>query len=866
MSMILRRPLAGRTPFGRLVPTLALLLVAGLAAAPGATAPAAAAPGSAGSFNLFFDPPLDGATVSYHAVIGWVALGGGTIDHYEYAVDPPETVWVSTTETSHAFTFSTPDPDSTQVGSQLIPAGTYSGMHTLVLRAVDDQGEVSATAQATFTALDQTPVSQIVYPEASSWILNVGVAQRVSWAGYDPDGPAPPAFEYKLVNLDDLYPSPSLTSVQPGVLYAAPGPWIRQGADTLDHVFALVPGGRYVFGVRAVDGNGAVEPFLEFGRNAQKLQAFEGGGHPSLAVRVSQLGSYAFGTDGVDSLALSLPAGGSLEVEVGCSGEVYGGICESMRWGVDLPDTADGNPSWSAWGPVGSLPPQTVAEGIHTLTLQVRDTMGATTTGVLVLTGVRFAFDRDVLWVDDAVNGAWPEPTDAQVDAFWSSLLADNPVLGGDWNTSSKVDRFETFGANDIQFTPSVPTLETLGHYKLVIWECNGTGSVGQTGLFRAATQMPLLRAYLAGGGGLWIDGSTTVPPMLVTGGAYPDFTYPKAPAPGDFAYDAMKLLSTRIENPKGSNRNANLVGTELLPGASGPYPALPTDPAKLNPFQGGIPFWEAIFDPIAWPAGTPGVLDSLYRSVTQSAASSYAHRLCAVRWHDPGMTPSQGRVQWFGFPLYYMQQAQAQATFDRSLDWFREDDLWVPVRLSHLEVAREGEGAVLRWGVAEATNHAGFRVYRAAPGGERQLLTPDLLSGRTEYVFTDPAAPRTETEYWLEELSRSGESAWLGPVTLASAGPFKPILALSSIFPNPFRASAEIRYVLPERGPVAITVYDVRGREVARVLEATQEPGSHLAAWNGRSEAGREAPAGLYFVRLQAGDRSLVRKVLRTR
>jgi hypothetical protein len=30
--------------------------------------------------------------------------------------------------------------------------------------------------------------------------------------------------------------------------------------------------------------------------------------------------------------------------------------------------------------------------------------------------------------------------------------------------------------------------------------------------------------------------------------------------------------------------------------------------------------------------------------------------------------------VQWFGFPLYYFLDDQAQESFNRSMDWFREE------------------------------------------------------------------------------------------------------------------------------------------------------------------------------------------------
>jgi len=76
----------------------------------------------------------------------------------------------------------------------------------------------------------------------------------------------------------------------------------------------------------------------------------------------------------------------------------------------------------------------------------------------------------------------------------------------------------------------------------------------------------------------------------------------------------------------------------------------------------------------------------------------------------------------------------------------------------------------------------------------------------------------------------------------------------------------ASIPFRLDEPGPVSITVYDVGGREVSRVLEdARRGAGEHVAAWDGRDRRGRRLAAGVYLARITGSDRDrTVRLLLR--
>jgi hypothetical protein len=72
---------------------------------------------------------------------------------------------------------------------------------------------------------------------------------------------------------------------------------------------------------------------------------------------------------------------------------------------------------------------------------------------------------------------------------------------------------------------------------------------------------------------------------------------------------------------------------------------------------------------------------------------------------------------------------------------------------------------------------------------------------------------------------------------------------------PNPFGATTYLEFVLPEASPVRLSIFDVTGRLVDRLVDERREPGSYGVTWSGTSRDGRPLPAGVYFARLE-GDR----------
>jgi hypothetical protein len=87
---------------------------------------------------------------------------------------------------------------------------------------------------------------------------------------------------------------------------------------------------------------------------------------------------------------------------------------------------------------------------------------------------------------------------------------------------------------------------------------------------------------------------------------------------------------------------------------------------------------------------------------------------------------------------------------------------------------------------------------------------------------------------------------------------------ALHQNVPNPFNPRTRIRFEVPAAGRARLAVFDVRGRLVQGLLDAKLPAGPFEVSWDGTTASGQRAPSGVYYYRLQLGERTpLVRSMV---
>jgi hypothetical protein len=185
-----------------------------------------------------------------------------------------------------------------------------------------------------------------------------------------------------------------------------------------------------------------------------------------------------------------------------------------------------------------------------------------------------------------------------------------------------------------------------------------------------------------------------------------------------------------------------------------------------------------------------------------------------------------------------------------------------VPVFVSRFEAVSSDAGVALSWETISDENVKGFNIYRRGVNEETPVgvnLDGLIPLGTKEYLDRGVAGGH-EYEYTLGVVFEDGTetmSQVAGVTTIA----YK--FALLQNHPNPFNPATTIPFTLPERTRVTLSIYDVAGRLIRTLADEVIDEGHRERTWDGKDSKGDTVSSGVYFCRLTASDRTLVRKLV---
>lgn len=231
--------------------------------------------------------------------------------------------------------------------------------------------------------------------------------------------------------------------------------------------------------------------------------------------------------------------------------------------------------------------------------------------------GVPMSFDGGIMLVDETKNGSTGILVpDSLQDRFYAQILSRYDFDSWDCDSSG------------------LPAISTMGLYSTVIWRAEDIYDQ------YLSEQAEDLAYYLSQGGKLWLIGWKAIE-ALMRQGEYP-FTF----ILGDWPYDYLHLSSSE---------NTAAVGLVIAEGEVG-YPNLSVDSSKAPPgWNGSIYLIDT-----AVPRDAEAVL-SFYSDGTDT---TFDGESIATRYLG-----SDFKAIFFGFPLYYMYEAEARGVAEAVLD-----------------------------------------------------------------------------------------------------------------------------------------------------------------------------------------------------
>jgi hypothetical protein len=126
-----------------------------------------------------------------------------------------------------------------------------------------------------------------------------------------------------------------------------------------------------------------------------------------------------------------------------------------------------------------------------------------------------------------------------------------------------------------------------------------------------------------------------------------------------------------------------------------------------------------------------------------------------------------------------------------------------------------------------------GFRLFVEEMQGTRVTASEELTAGRSVLLAGAPGST-----FVLRSL----------PGTMIPEE-----FGLMQNYPNPFNPSTRIEYALPVDSRVKISIFDITGREIVRLLDDVRPAGYGSVTWDATTAAGNRVGSGVYFYRIEA-------------
>lgn len=147
---------------------------------------------------------------------------------------------------------------------------------------------------------------------------------------------------------------------------------------------------------------------------------------------------------------------------------------------------------------------------------------------------------------------------------------------------------------------------------------------------------------------------------------------------------------------------------------------------------------------------------------------------------------------------------------------------------------------------------------YELAAGDSLELNVKIAIVGDDDDMFYDTLFVETETRTHKTII---GVDEWLINQVKDDDTKFDNL----SIYPNPFNDEVKISFELTRNEHIRIHVTDALGNTVKVLTDNNYHVGLHEFNWNGKNAVGHELENGIYLIKVKIGNKTIVRKMIKT-
>jgi hypothetical protein len=239
---------------------------------------------------------------------------------------------------------------------------------------------------------------------------------------------------------------------------------------------------------------------------------------------------------------------------------------------------------------------------------------------------------------------------------------------------------------------------------------------------------------------------------------------------------------------------------------------------------------------------------------------------------NETGITETSFEATGFGYDVTYFWRVQA--INDAGLgDWSETWQLTTmalavplaPIQIAPVNGANDVQPtALFAW---NAVDNAASYLLQVSKLIDFSSLELSVTTSETSHQALRTDLDLATSYFWrIQSLNALGQGTFStiwSFITIATnvaneAEELPTEFGLEANYPNPFNPATTIRYALPESVPVRLAVYDVRGTEVAVLVDGMKPIGRHQVVWDARN-----LPSGTYIYRLDAGSFMATQKMM---